>query len=225
MKLKKYSYSIQNRVSERNLFRFNFCGDLQGKKILDVGCGNGWFEKFAYLSGAAEEVGIDIDNRLINEGIRTVPEAFFVCASADDLDFKDNYFNMIVMFDVLEHFKKGREERVLKECYRVLKKDGSLIMSTPNLHLFSCLLDPAWYFGHRHYSKAKLLKMLKGVNFCVERISIRGGFFYLFSMILDYLFKWIFYLENPFREFLERCEGLKKKKSGFTFIILEAKKR
>lgn len=43
---------------------------LQGKKVLDLGCGYGWHSKFAADQGAASVLGLDLSERMIEEARR-----------------------------------------------------------------------------------------------------------------------------------------------------------
>jgi predicted SAM-dependent methyltransferase len=53
--------------------------------------------------------------------------------SVDNLSmFKDNSVDVIYACHLLEHFKRGETEKVLKEWYRVLKKGGILRISVPD---------------------------------------------------------------------------------------------
>lgn len=49
---------------------------------------------------------------------------------AEDLAFKDNTFDIVIMIEVLEHVID--DERVINEIYRVLKPGGKLIVTAPN---------------------------------------------------------------------------------------------
>lgn len=46
--------------------------------------------------------------------------------------FDDNTAEMIVLHHVLEHFGCGEADKMLRECYRILKPQGSLIVTVPD---------------------------------------------------------------------------------------------
>jgi SAM-dependent methyltransferase len=96
---------------------------------------------------------------------------------------------LVTIFDVIEHLPKHKERAALKQVRRVLKPDGYLIISTPNRHPLANLLDPAWYFGHRHYDIDTLGKIVESSGFKIERMDLGGGFAETVSMIFFYIFK------------------------------------
>lgn len=61
-------------------------------------------------------------------------EAKFVQASILKLPFKDNYADVAEMHQVVEHFRIRDVIPAFKEVYRVLKKGGKLILTTPNFN-------------------------------------------------------------------------------------------
>ena len=85
-------------------------------------------------------------------------------------------------------------------------------------------MDPAWYFGHRHYKEEQLKRMLGETGFKIEKIEKRGGFFEMISIVLLYIFKWIFRREVPFKKFLEqkRDKEYFVNKNGFVTIFVKA---
>ncbi|GAG82018.1 unnamed protein product, partial [marine sediment metagenome] len=60
--------------------------------------------------------------------------ALLMVADAQKLPFKNDQFDAIIAFDVIEHLKKP--ENFLKEANRTLKLNGILIIATPNLDSF-----------------------------------------------------------------------------------------
>ena len=63
------------------------------------------------------------------------------------------------------------------------------------------LLDPAYYFGHRHYKLEKLKRFLKDNGFKIIKSTIKGGFWFSFYLIWLYITKRItgnFYQETCF---------------------------
>jgi len=192
----------------------------------DIGCSFGWFEKFAIDAGCKSIIGIEPEEKLFYEAQKEVPKAIFKRGSALKIPAKDNFFDMIVIFDVIEHIPKGTEMIALKEIKRVLKPGGELFLSTPLSFWLSNIMDPAWYFGHRHYKEKQLKKMLRKTGFKIEKIEKRGSFFEMISVVLLYIFKWIFKREVPFKKFLERKRNKEyfSKRNGFMTIFIQAVK-
>lgn len=90
---------------------------------LDVGCGE---RKIG-------EIGIDV---------RLTPYVDLL-ASTYSLPFKDETFDRVCMFEVLEHLEKPTE--ALREIGRVLKHGGTLQGSIPNLYWFGRILRTIMY--------------------------------------------------------------------------------
>ncbi|MCM8783436.1 MAG: class I SAM-dependent methyltransferase [Candidatus Omnitrophica bacterium] len=226
--MKKYSDSIEERLTGRHKKCMEFCGDIKDKKILNIGCYNGWFEKFAIENGCLEIIGIDTnEDNLVNvkTQVKDKRAKFFKASILDLSQFGTNYFDLVTMFDVLEHLPKNKETIALSEIKRVLKSDGKLVISTPNNSLFSKILDPAWYLGHRHYSKDSIVKIFSEAGLKLKKIDYGGGFHELFSMILLYFFKWGFKREIPFKSWFERKrEEEYLNNNGFVTLFVRANK-
>ncbi len=99
---------------------------------LDVGCGDGALT--ASIRKLGHRVyGVDTNN----EGIRLAKEKFiennlignFYVIEGYDYPFENNFFEVVVCADVIEHVQEPR--RMLEEIHRVLKREGILIISTP----------------------------------------------------------------------------------------------
>src|SRR5215468_7431724 len=64
---------VKNIPWIRHLETFTFLdtiGDVQGKTILDVACGNGYYTRLLRRSGAAEVVGVDVSEAMIDAARR-----------------------------------------------------------------------------------------------------------------------------------------------------------
>ena len=107
---------------------------LQGMEpgnLLEVGCGNGDFLAAAVQSGW-QAVGIDFDEKAI--AVAKAREMSGITASVGDLyshEFVNGAFDAIVMNNVVEHLPDPPQ--VFKECHRILKDGGRLVMITPNI--------------------------------------------------------------------------------------------
>ena len=110
---------------------------LKGKKFLEVGCGLGYFSNKASKIGA-NVTGIDIGPNLVEINKKKTPKGVFKVASASDLPFKDETFDVVLSTEVIEHV--NNQKSALKEMCRVLKKNGILVITTPN-RFFKPLFD------------------------------------------------------------------------------------
>jgi len=123
----KYQYSDDVHSSHHKIL------DLvgEGKKVMDVGCSRG------YLAAKFKEKGCFV------LGIESDPQSALIAKEfcdelvtgdveqLDKLKYPENYFDVIVFADVLEHLK--HPENVLINLKKYLKKDGRIIASLPNI--------------------------------------------------------------------------------------------
>src|SRR5699024_656629 len=61
----------------------------------------------------------------------------FKVNSIEKIEFPDNYFDVIVSYETIEHLSEDVQKKFLIEVYRVLNKNGILIMSTLNNKVYS----------------------------------------------------------------------------------------
>jgi 2-polyprenyl-3-methyl-5-hydroxy-6-metoxy-1,4-benzoquinol methylase len=112
-------------------------GKRRGLRVLDAGCG------FATTSELIQKLGNEvtgIDSSAQAEGVAKTRLSRFVRADVEDLDavareLGDARFDAIIFADMLEHL--AWPAPVLKKYLRWLKDDGSLIVSLPNVGLWS----------------------------------------------------------------------------------------
>jgi len=97
-------------------------------RLLDVGCGNGLFPAYMKEFGWAV-YGIDPDSRAAD----FARNHFGIEVTVGNLRkgmFPENSFDAVTMNHVIEHVHDPVE--TIEEAWRVLKKDGCLVMTTPN---------------------------------------------------------------------------------------------
>lgn len=99
--------------------------DADGHVILDVPCGEGAFSK-RMLDRGADVFSADCEN------IIRIPHAQFSLVDMNGrLPYSDAMFDAVVCIDGIEHIERPFD--FIKECQRIIRKGGMLIISTPNL--------------------------------------------------------------------------------------------
>ncbi|HEV7576799.1 MAG TPA: class I SAM-dependent methyltransferase [Caldimonas sp.] len=102
--------------------------DMPPGRLLEVGCGGGQFLRQASLAGW-KAVGIDFDQKAISAA-RQIPNAEAFVGDLLSMGLEANSFDAVVMNNVIEHLPMP--ESVFRECQRVLRPGGRLVMVTPN---------------------------------------------------------------------------------------------
>jgi 2-polyprenyl-3-methyl-5-hydroxy-6-metoxy-1,4-benzoquinol methylase len=121
IKLKKYEEFIGNDISD--------------KKILDLGCGLGWFCKYLKSKLCFE---LDVIPFSLSRAGR------YACGNALELPFLKASFDIITCFDVIEHLEEKDALFMLEEMKRVMRPDGRIYISTPNKYnIFNFIQDQA----------------------------------------------------------------------------------
>jgi len=121
------------RVRDLALFAL---GDVKGRKVLEIGCGNGIYLDILARMGA-QVSGQDISAEYVKDALANLKEnkieADIKVGDAGKLLFDDNYFDAVFAADFLEHVTHGQKNKIFSEVFRVLKPGGALVIKTPNL--------------------------------------------------------------------------------------------
>jgi SAM-dependent methyltransferase len=95
--------------------------------VLDIGVGNGALTKFLFRNHPKMEMGIDIEERGIQEAEKTGKYQQVVCANAEKMPFKDASFNTVVSNSTFEHI--NNDLKAVSEVSRVLKKKRAILLN------------------------------------------------------------------------------------------------
>lgn len=158
-------FAIQPFVFRRYKAELMITFTLGAKRVLEVGSGLKHYSRFCM---AESYVSVDVAMR---------PD---VLASATCLPFRSKCFDRVVMMDVLEHVNDI--VTVLKECRRVLTRDGQLLIITPNtagLGFYDSFADST---HQHHFTWNSLRTILKQNGFDVKQeIPIQLHVFFPFK--------------------------------------------
>lgn len=167
---------------------------IKNKQLLDAGCGTGWFSAAAVKRGA-KVTSMDLGEKLLNEVAKKC-KSERVVGSILDIPFKKNTFDYVIVSEVIEHVPDP--DRALRECYRVLKSHGVLVLTTPNKFWYLFLII-ARLFKLRPYQGlenwqwyGKLRRTLKKTGFTIK------------AMYGIHAFPFVFAALNPVLDFLHR---------------------
>jgi SAM-dependent methyltransferase len=135
------------------------------RRILDIGCGTGATISHLRKYGCVQ--GVDV-SPLALRFCRERGEDRVVCASATELPFADNSFELITALDVVEHLDDDR--RGLNEIQRVLVPGGTAIIFVP---AFQSLWGPNdVQSGHkRRYRESELNRVVSDSGLTISTIS------------------------------------------------------
>ena len=128
-------------------------GELNGKRVIDVGCGKGRFARvFHEQEPQADLWGLDISPEML----RFVPEGIHTRAgSMTELPFDDAYFDGAYATESLEHAVEI--ERAVAEICRVVKPGGRIAIIDKNADHWGRLKTPEW---ERWFTRRELERML-----------------------------------------------------------------
>ena len=104
---------------------------LETERVLDVGCGRGYWLRQLIQWGCRPEnlQGIDLIPERIQDGKELCPAAVTLqCADASDLHFDDGAFNLVMQFTVFTSIlDNGVKKKIAAEMSRVLRPGGAVL--------------------------------------------------------------------------------------------------
>ena len=139
--------------------------------LLDIGCGPGLFLELVKERGFTQVKGIDISSYAVDYCMNTLK---LDVEKGDLLDFNfgSETFNLITMFDAIEHLQNPKEE--LTEINRILKENGILAIITPNIDALAArIVKSKWEEIQRlpehlvFFSKTTIAHILKQTGFTI----------------------------------------------------------
>lgn len=113
-----------------------------GSKILDIGCGTAHLTNWIKQKGF-EVYGLEPSQNMYEHAISNFPEIDIQQGISSDMPYEDNFFDLIVLFEVMRYLDKKENIATYNEMYRVMKKNGSFFLTQVNL--FS---SDFYYFFH-----------------------------------------------------------------------------
>lgn len=135
-------------VLSRRLELIDAIGGMKGRRLLDVGCGNG-AQTLRMLDRFAEVVGLDVvpeHLQVLEQNLPAGAHCRTVSYDGGRMPFPDASFDAVLSIETLEHVED--ESQTLREIHRVLEPGGLLILSVPN----------KWWLFETHGARLPLLR-------------------------------------------------------------------
>lgn len=119
---------------------------LEGKTVLDLGCGYGWHCAYAAAKGASQVLGIDLSEKMIAEaGVRNAhPTITYRVCGLDAFEYPAHTYDCVVSNLVL-HYVADLDE-VYWNVYRTLKPGGVFLMNIEH-PVFTAGVGQDWAYG------------------------------------------------------------------------------
>ncbi|WPP42079.1 class I SAM-dependent methyltransferase [Paenibacillus hunanensis] len=159
-------------IEAEHMHRYNSIAEsLKGMRVLDAGCGTG-YGSFLISQFAKKVIGIDISQEAVdwcNKNYASQKNLEFTQGSLEAIPFDSEEFDCVVSFEVIEHVDSNIQRAFLREARRVLKKNGVLIISTPNKLIYT---DKSGYHNpfHIHEFYEDEFKQFLSQEFAVTKL-------------------------------------------------------
>jgi SAM-dependent methyltransferase len=117
--------------------------DLRGLRVVDLGCGFGWFCRWAHRQGAAEVVGIDVSEKMLARARADTadPAITYLRADLERVELPETSFDVAYSSLALHYIENL--ERLLATVYRALVPGGRLVFSAEH-PIFTAPTRPGW---------------------------------------------------------------------------------
>jgi 2-polyprenyl-3-methyl-5-hydroxy-6-metoxy-1,4-benzoquinol methylase len=177
---RKYHDNFKNEMNQKEYDRFilDKYSELLNKEglICDVGCGpSGHIGKYLYDKGH-KVIGIDISSSCIEIAKNHQPNLEFKVMDMMNTEFEQEKFDGIISFYSIIHTPKKEISKIIKEFYRILKKDGKLIIVVKK-GINEGLINDEWYEGNEIYFtnflEEELITYLNQNSFEIKFIETR----------------------------------------------------
>jgi 2-polyprenyl-3-methyl-5-hydroxy-6-metoxy-1,4-benzoquinol methylase len=151
---------IRSSQSDKLEF-FRLCSLREGR-ILDVGCGSGWFLR-TLDSGSWDRFGVETGKEAGSVAALSLGADHFSGTGLLQAALPDAHFDVITFWSALEHMNAPRAN--LLEARRIVKKGGTIIVQVPNAAGYQARLFKGKWFAldvprHRYHFSPKALERL-----------------------------------------------------------------
>lgn len=153
----------------------------ENKHLIEFGCATGAASSVLHSFGY-NITATDISKYAVKRAKKNYPEIFFSVYDMQKPFSKNNYFDVALAFDVIEHLENP--ELGIKNVYQMLKKKGVIIFSTPNDYKHICK-DPTHINVKKPEEWRKIIKKMGFRDIIIRQVTY-VPYFYRLHWRLNY---------------------------------------
>src|SRR5690349_3737319 len=155
---------MKDETAFEHLHRYHAVRELvKDKVVLDIACGEG-FGSAILAASARQIIGLDIDSEVVKyarEKYGEMKNIEFLVGHAENIPLPDLSIDVAVSYETIEHLDQASQEKFLQELKRVLKKDGKLVISTPDKANYTDRYAYTNKFHLKEFTSEEFLDFLK----------------------------------------------------------------
>ncbi|WP_242966444.1 methyltransferase domain-containing protein [Clostridium sp. BSD9I1] len=156
------------KIAERYIFAGDFINNSD--TVLEAPCEFGYGAAyFSSLCSHVEALDIADDNINFAKETYSMNNISWVKGDVTNLEYKDDEFDVYVSYEVFEHLSLDMVEKYLHEAYRVIKRGGKFIISTPNREMRKHINNP---FHIKEYSFVEFSRLIEKYFNRIEYYSV-----------------------------------------------------
>ena len=107
--------------------------------LLDIGCKNAILNELLKSKQKIDYYGTDISENVFTKIKNFNSSKFKIADVSKEIPFPSNYFDFVFALEIMEHVEAPT--KMLQEIYRILKDDGTLILSVPNIYCWNEIVN------------------------------------------------------------------------------------
>lgn len=136
-------------------FLLDWCDPVEGRDVLDLGCGEGYVARRLEQRGAGSVLGIDVSAEMIHKARQAEVEGFsrirYEVGDAARLEgLADGSFDLVVAVFLFNYVDRTTTASIMRQVARVLRPGGRFVFSVPHPSLpFLRGEEPPFYFERR----------------------------------------------------------------------------
>lgn len=208
-----------------HVLRYQFaCERIKNGMVLDVACGSG-YGTYMLSKVNSYAIGVDVSQEAVTyaAGRYKGDNLTYKVMDATELDFPDAYFDAVVSLETIPSIREYR--RFLREMHRVLKPEGTLVLSTPTRDTVPAGKEVHVWYHVQEFVVEDMLEFLcplfSNIKIWQQKLGYYSRFYKKLRLILRYLSDGALRYAADILE--KRSKDLSKVSVFFRIIIFEGK--